>query len=673
MVTFNILYRITLYAWLTTALISLPLLAMHNNTVLKTQRWWNTMLALMTLVTGVMGCVTEQTITTNISYLFFILKPSFSINPLSSFFILLTGLSYFGISCFSINYFKHFTQSQQKKIHLFETLFVFAMLLVLTANDPFTFLFSWEMMTLTSYFLVVSFEPNRLTRKAGFLYLSIAHIGFFAIVISFYLLSLQSNIFTFHFNDIDPLLRLSSSVANAIFVLAFLGFGAKAGLFPLHIWLPEAHPAAPSPISALMSGVMLKMAIYGLLRFLFTFLLPYQQFWWGYSLISVGLLTMLIGVIHAAMQTDMKRLLAYSSMENIGFIAMTLGLAVIFYQYHLYTLSTLALLVVLLHSLNHSLFKSLLFLGTGSILHATGERNLGKLGGLIHKMPWVSVCTFIGTLSMAGLPLFNGFISEWLYLSIFFHYSDSSFLIAILSPLIIALSVLVFGLAGFVVVKFYGIAFLGQPREPKLAQAYPSTWLERLGLFWLAWWCVLLGVWPNAVIIPIQWIIHNLSSQLNAAIQKNGLFLQFSSSVSYAQGFSPLLLGLSLGILLIVVWILLKRLSPASIRRAARWDGGWGGLTPRMQDTAEGFGQPFKQIFSKLIMIKLRLPVPNEANPYYRSQLTEKIWILLYFPLITLTTRIAALTKWIHQGRMTTYLLYIGITLFILLNWVVWS
>ncbi|PIZ04077.1 MAG: hydrogenase 4 subunit B [Gammaproteobacteria bacterium CG_4_10_14_0_8_um_filter_38_16] len=663
-------YHITLYACLFISLVSFLFLITKNNHALTFQRYLNTGLSLLIIVTGCIGFTTGQTLIIDLPHLFFIPKPSLYLNPISSFFIFLTGISYCGISFFSTTYFKHFSKIQQQRIHLFETIFVFSMLIVFTANDSFTFLFVWEVMALTSYFLVVSLEPSKQTRRAGFLYLGIAHVGFFAIVMSFYLLTSHANIFTIHLNEIASSLKLSQSLANTIFIFALIGFGAKAGFFPFHVWLPEAHPAAPSPISALMSGVMLKTAIYGLLRFSFDFLLPYQQLWWGYSLISLGLITMLVGVIHSAMQTDMKRLLAYSSMENIGIIATAMGFAIIFYQYGLYALSSLALLVVFLHCLNHSIFKSLLFLATGSILHATGERNLGKLGGLIHKMPWVSVCALIGTLSMAGLPLFNGFISEWLYLGIFFHHHPTPFLIAILSPLIIAISVLVFALAGFVAVKFYGIAFLGQPRESTLIQTYPSSWPERVGLLWLTFGCILLGLWANLVIRPIQLIIDRIS-QLNMAIYTKSIFLKFPPPTSH--GFSPLLLCISLGALFIVVFILLKYLSPFSIRRVPSWNGGFNELNSHMQDTAEGFGQPFKRIFEKLISLKLSLPKTTDCNPHYRSELTEKIWNYFYFPLMNMLTRIAELTKWIQQGRMTTYLFFIGITLLVLLIWVVWS
>ena len=671
------LYFITLNAWLITLTLSLLSFFIKNNISLPVLRTLTVALAGLTLAMGLTGCITQQTFSSTITVLFIGLHPSLSLNPLSSFFVLLMGLGYLGISLFSFDYFRHFSKMQQQKIHFLETLFAFSILLVFMANDPMTFLLAWEIMAFASYFLVVSIEPNKNSRKAGFLYLTITHIGFFALVIAFFLLFLNLNSALWSFSPINQVLPPTQSMANIIFLLALIGFGAKAALFPLHVWLPEAHPTAPSPISALMSGVMLKTAIYGFIRFTFDFLLSYQQPWWGYSLVGIGLITKLIGVIHAAMQTDMKRLLAYSSMENMGFIFTAFGLSIIFYQYHEFILSDLALIVVLLHSLNHSLFKSLLFLGTGSILHATGERNLGKLGGLIHTMPWVSVCTLIGALSMAGLPFFNGFISEWLYLGIFFHHDpNTQFLLAMFSPLIIALSVLVFGLAGFVIVKFYGVAFLGQPRESALARAYPSRWMERIGLVWLSLLCVLLGLWPNKMISLIQKILQQLLPQLQTAIETKGTSLQFvpNTPLISFHGFNPLLLGVSLLLFCLFIFAILKRLSsPWTLRRVSSWRCGLSDNTARMQDTAEGFGQPFKQIFSHLITVYLQLPNANDAAPHYHSQLTEKIWAWFYIPLTRSITRLATLTKGIQQGRMTAYLLYMGVTLIILLTWVVWS
>ena len=284
------------------------------------------------------------------------------------------------------------------------------------------------------------------------------------------------------------------------FFLALFGFGAKAGLLPLHIWLPEAHPAAPSPVSALMSGVMLKTAIYGLLRVTFD-LQHAQVWWWGVVALGIGLVTALFGVIFAAAQSDMKRLLAYSSIENIGIIVAGIGLTILFKSYGKTLLAAITLTAVLYHALNHAFFKSLLFLATGSVLHATHERSLGKLGGLIHRMPWVAWLALVGVLACAGLPPLNGFVSEWLLLQAFlFTPSLPQSFVNMLVPLAAAALVLAVALSAYVMVKFYGVIFLGRPREANLAYAKDAGRFEKVALVWLAAGCVLLGIFPVNVI-----------------------------------------------------------------------------------------------------------------------------------------------------------------------------
>ena len=263
---------------------------------------------------------------------------------------------------------------------------------VLLADDAYAFMFAWEMMALSSYFLVTTQHRLPDIRRAGFLYLLMAHLGAIGILLSFGVMQGGSWQFTF---DAMRAANLSPAWAAVAFLLALLGFGAKAGLVPLHVWLPEAHPAAPSPVSAMMSGVMLKTALYGLLRVTFD-LLGGPVWWWGVVLLAFGLLTAIYGVVFAAAQTDMKRLLAFSSIENIGILFTGVGLAAVFYGVGMNALASLALVAVLYHALNHAFVKSLLFIGTGSVLHATGERNLGKLGGLIHRMPWVAWLTLVG-------------------------------------------------------------------------------------------------------------------------------------------------------------------------------------------------------------------------------------------------------------------------------------
>ncbi len=669
----EMLCKITCSCWLIVLSANLLLLLIKNIKFLTALRLSNIVLSFLTLCTGLAVLITQQKVIITIPWLFFGFHPQLNIDALSGFFIMLSGVSYLAINSFSIDYYKHYNFKQQCNIQVAMIFFEFAILLVFLANDPLLFLFAWELMAVISYFLIVSLEPGKLSRKAGLLHLSFAHISFITLAISFFLLFSHLDISRWYFYPIAQSWQLTQATANGVFLLTLIGFGAKAGFFPLHIWMPEAYPAAPSPISALMSGVMLKTAFYGLLKFIFVFLLTYQQQWWGYSLITIGLITMLMGVIHAAMQIDMKRLLAYSSMENSGLICTALGLSIVFFQHHQFVIADLALLVVFLHCLNHSIFKSLLFLGTGSVLHATGEHRLGKLGGLIQKMPWVSACTLIATLAMAGLPLFNGFISEWLYLSIFFHnQGHTQFLLATFSPIIIAISVLVFGLSGFVIVKFYGITFLGQAREPAILRAHRSGFFEKAGLLWLALLCLLLGVWPNPIISLIQKMISQLSPRLQIHTITANTSQYVTANMLSTTGFNPLNLALSLLILLVMTWLLIRRYSTKKIRRAISWSCGFGPLSPRMQDTAEGFSQPFKQIFANLIMTKLHLAKTDKPQLYYHVTINERIWSWFYFPLVKLTTRAAALTRLTQQGQMSAYLLYIGLTLFALLSWVIW-
>ena len=389
-------------------------------------------------------------------------------DALTSLFLFLLGSVSAGISIFAAGYFRREEGAAPGLLCLQYHVFLASMGFVLLADDAYAFMVAWETMALSSYFLVTTQHGLAQIRRAGFLYLLIAHIGAIAILVSFGLMQGGTWQFTF---DAMRGAHLAPGWAAVAFVLALVGFGAKAGLVPLHVWLPEAHPAAPSPVSALMSGVMLKTAIYGLLRVTFD-LLGSPQWWWGLLPLAFGLFSALFGVVFAAAQTDMKRLLAYSSIENIGIIFTGFGLAIVFLGVGMPSLAALALIALLYHSLNHAFIKSLLFLGTGAVLHATGERNLGRLGGLIHRMPWVAWLTLIGALAMAGLPPLNGFVSEWLLLQAFlFSHEVSRPFINMLLPLGAAVVALAAALSAYVMVKFFGVIFLGQPREPSLSRA----------------------------------------------------------------------------------------------------------------------------------------------------------------------------------------------------------
>ncbi len=588
------------------------------------------------------------------------------IDALSAFFLLLLGAVAAAISLFSVGYFRS-GEGTAPGLQCFEYhVFLAAMALVLVADDAYLFMVAWESMALASFFLVTSDHRIPEIRRAGFLYLLIAHVGAIAILLCFGVLQGGSGDYTF--GSMRSLI-LSGAWPTAAFALALAGFGAKAGLLPLHVWLPEAHPAAPSPVSALMSGVMLKTAIYGLLRVTFD-LLNVQIWWWGAIALSLGLVTALFGVIYAAAQTDMKRLLAYSSIENIGIIVAGIGLTILFKAYAKTLLAAITLTAVLYHALNHAVFKSLLFLATGSVLHATRERSLGKLGGLIHRMPWVAWLALVGTLAIAGLPPLNGFVSEWLLLQAFlFTPSLPQSFVNMLVPLAAAALVLAVALAAYVMVKFYGVIFLGRPREPNLAYAHDAGRFERVALASLAASCVVLGLFPGNVIAwldPINTLLVN-SSAIHAA---SGNWLLLAPISADRSSYSPLIvLAVIAGTILLTIQIV-HRYYHGRVRRAPPWDCGFPMQTPRMQDTAEGFGQPVRQVFEPFFRIERQLPSPFDSEPRYSLKASDPLWHWLYLPVARAADVLARLVGQIQQGRISIYLTYSFVTLLALLYFV---
>jgi hydrogenase-4 component B len=584
------------------------------------------------------------------------------LDALSSAFLFLLGATSTGISIFAAGYFRKGEGTAPGLLCLQYHLFLAAMGFVLVADDAYGFMVAWETMALASYFLVTAQHGLPEIRRAGFLYMVIAHVGALAILLSFGVMQGGSWQFTF---DAMRAAQLSPGWAAAAFGLALVGFGAKAGLLPLHVWLPEAHPAAPSPVSALMSGIMLKTAIYGVLRVTFD-LLGDPLWWWGLIPLVLGLATALFGVVFAAVQTDMKRLLAYSSIENIGILFTGLGLAIVFFGTGMRPLAALALTAVLYHALNHAFMKSLLFLGTGSVLHATGERNLGRLGGLIHHMPWVAWLTLVGTLAIAGLPPLNGFVSEWLLLQsfLFAHEVPHPF-VNMLLPLGASVVALAAALAGYVMVKFYGVVFLGQPREPSLAKAHGAGWLERAGLAWLAVGCVLLGLLPVQVVRAFGHVTVQLTGQ--AVPTTRGWSWLLAPLPDREVSYAPLVLLLVIVAVVLVTYLAVRQLYRRKVRRAPPWDCGFVRIDARMQDTAEGFGQPIRHIFQPFFHMERLLPSPFDAAPKYRVTVGDRLWRALYEPLGGIVQRAADSVAWLQQGRISTYLLYSFITLVLLL------
>ncbi len=581
---------------------------------------------------------------------------------LASLFLFLLGAASAGISVFAAGYFRRGEGTAPGLLCLQYHLFLASMGFVLLADDAYAFMVAWETMALSSYFLVTTQHGIAEIRRAGFLYLLLAHLGAIAILLSFGVLQGGSWHFTF---DAMRHAHLAPPWAALAFVLALVGFGAKAGLVPLHVWLPEAHPAAPSPVSALMSGVMLKTAVYGILRVTFD-LLGKPEWWWGLVPLGVGLFSALYGVVFAAVQTDMKRLLAWSSIENLGIILTGVGLAIVFHGVGMNSLAALALIAALYHSLNHAFIKSLLFLGTGAVLHSTGERNLGRLGGLIHRMPWVAWLTLVGVLAMAGLPPLNGFVSEWLLLQAFlFAHEVPRAFIDMLLPLGAALVALSAALAGYVMVKFFGVIFLGQPREPALTRAHDAGVLERIGLLWLALGCFAMGLLPTFVVRELGTVVKTLSG--DSLSSTPGPWWLLVPLAERRASYSAAIFFVALIAVVVLTVFSVRRVYHRRVRRAPAWDCGFGRLSARMQDTAEGFGQPIRHIFGGFFAMTRELPSPFDTHPRYRVVVSDRLWKSLYTPLGTLVQRIADALAWVQQGRISTYLLYSFVTLISLL------
>ncbi|MBL0167202.1 MAG: hydrogenase 4 subunit B, partial [Propionivibrio sp.] len=502
--------------------------------------------------------------------------------------------------------------------------------------------------------------------RAGYLYLLVAHVGAVGILLSFGVMAGSAGDYTFDAMRDFSTVGIWPTIA---FLLALFGFGAKAGLLPLHVWLPEAHPAAPSPVSAMMSGVMLKTAIYGLLRVSFD-LLHAQLWWWGALLLLLGLASAIFGAIFSTVQTDMKRLLAYSSIENIGLIFVGFGLTLIFKSFAMPQLAALALVATLYHCLNHAFFKSLLFLCTGSVLHATRERNLGKLGGLIHRMPWVTWLALVGVLASAGLPPLNGFVSEWLLLQSFLFTSGlPQGYLNMLLPLVAGAIALIAALAGFAMVKFFGVVFLGQPREERLVQAHDAGRLERIGLLWLGIGCLLLGLLPNVVITLLDPVTRLLvGSGLSFAASSHGWWLLAPISEDRAS-YSPAIFLGSIAVLMPLVYWVVNRSFRRRLKRVPPWDCGFPLQTSRMQDTAEGFGQPIRRIFSPFFKRTREHPSPFDTQPRYRSLVEDPFWYWLYLPIARIVGYGTRIIAFLQQGRIAIYLLYSFVTLLCLLVW----
>ncbi|MGH8663224.1 MAG: hydrogenase 4 subunit B [Burkholderiales bacterium] len=596
------------------------------------------------------------------------------LDPLGGFFLFLLGIGSAGISIYATGYFERETPQRLRLIGLQYHAFLAAMALVVLADDAYLFMVAWESMAIASYFLVTTDHRLPEIRSAGFLYLLIAHVGAIALLLCFGILQGGGGLDAYTF-DVLRRAELTPFWATVAFVLAFAGFGAKAGMMPLHAWLPEAHPAAPSPVSALMSGIMLKTAIYGMVR-VFYDLIGNVTWQWGLTVAITGALTALFGVLYALMQHDLKRLLAYHSVENIGIILIGIGLSMVFIATGHPEAGALGLIAGLYHTLNHAIFKGLLFLGAGSILHATGLRNLNDMGGLIRRMPATATYFLVGALAISALPPLNGFVSEWLtYQAALQAALLADGVLRSLVPLLAAMLALAGALTAMCFVKVYGIAFLGQPREPRHVpdashRGGDAGFHERIGMAWLALWCVVLGIFPSTVVGLLDRVaVAVMGSGLPRAALDSGWLWLVPARAEQAS-YAPVIFLITILVVFGLTFAGVRWIWHGRLRRSAPWDCGFPEQSARMQDTADAFGQPIRWIFGPIYRIRRRVPAPDDPQPRFELHVEDRLWYALYLPVARMVEYVCARVSLLQQGRISIYLLYSFVTLIALLLFV---
>jgi formate hydrogenlyase subunit 3/multisubunit Na+/H+ antiporter MnhD subunit len=555
----------------------------------------------------------------------------FRLDALAAFFLLVVDLGAAAASLFALGYGRH--EEAPGRVLPFFPAFLAAMNLVVLAADAFTFLFAWEFMSLSSWALVMAHHRRPGNAAAGYLYLLMASLGTLALLLAFGLLAGPSGGYQF---DAIRQMPPSAGLAAVVLVLALIGAGSKAGLVPLHVWLPLAHPAAPTHVSALMSGVMTKVAVYGFVRIVFDLLGP-PAWWWGAVVPLVGGITAAMGVLYALMQEDLKRLLAYSTVENVGIIFIGLGLALAFEANEMAGAAALALTAALLHVFNHSLFKSLLFFGAGAVLGATGERHLERLGGLIHRMPRTALAFLVGAAAISALPPFNGFVSEWLtFQAILLSPALPQWLLRFLVPAVGALLALSAALAAACFVKAFGITVLGRPRSRVAAEAAETDRWSLAAMFALAALCLLAGVLPGYVIDALAPVIQTLTGG-SLPRQDNLDWLTIVPIAQSRSSYNGLLLFFFIALAAGLGAEMVHRLASAKVRRSAAWDCGFPDPSPATQYSGASFSQPIRRVFGAVIFRAreiVDLPRPGDVRAArLEVRLRDLPWDVLYAPV----------------------------------------
>jgi formate hydrogenlyase subunit 3/multisubunit Na+/H+ antiporter MnhD subunit len=585
----------------------------------------------------------------------------FRIEALSAFFLAVLNLGGAAASLYGIGYGRH--EHEPQRVLPFFPAFLAGMNLVIVAADAFTFLLSWEFMSLASWALVMAHHREADNVRAGFVYIVMASFGTLALLLAFGLLAGSDGNYAFDAmreGAAPPLL------AGIVLALVLLGTGSKAGLVPLHVWLPLAHPAAPSHVSALMSGVMTKVAVYGFIRIVFN-LLGSPAWWWGVPVLAIGGGTAVLGVLYALMQNDLKRVLAYSTIENIGIIFVTLGLALAFEANGMPAAAALAFTAALFHVFNHALFKSVLFFGSGAVLTATGERHMEKLGGLIHRMPVTSFLFLVGCAAISALPPLNGFASEWLaFQAILLSPDLPQWGLRFLVPAVGALLALSAALAAACFVRAFGIVFLGRPRTTAAEKAHEvDRWsLTAMGI--LAALCLIVGIVPGLVIDGLAPVVTSLVGA-RMPPQLGDAWLTTVPIAESRSSYNGLLVFVFTAISASLAVLAIHRFASHALRRAPAWDCGFPDPSPMTQYTADSFTQPIRRVFGAYAFRAsehVDMPPPGDLRPArFEAKLHDPAWDAIYTPI---TAALSVVTARLNLLQVLTIRSYLSLVFFAL-------
>ena len=555
----------------------------------------------------------------------------FRIDALAAFFLVVVNLGGAAASLFALGYGRH--EHSPQRVLPFYPAYLAGMNLVVMADDAFSFLVSWEFMSLTSWALVIAHHQVRENLRAGYIYLLMASFGTLALLLGFGLLAGSDGNYAF---DAIRATHATPGLAALVLILVLIGAGSKAGVVPLHAWLPLAHPAAPSHVSALMSGVMTKVAVYGFVRIVFD-LLGTPDWWWSMLVLGIGGITAVMGVLYALMEHDLKRLLAYHTVENIGIIYIGLGLALAFKAHGMPLAAALALTAGLFHVFNHSVFKSLLFFGAGAVLNATGERDMEHLGGLIHRMPQTAFVFLVGCVAISALPPLNGFVSEWLtFQAILLSPQLPSWGLKFLVPAVGALLALSAALAAACFVKAFGVSFLGRARTPAAARAKETDTNSLAAMFFLAALCLIAGILPGFFIdalAPVTKSLVGISMPHQAGVEWLSIVPIAESRSSY----NGLLVFIFVMLSGSIAAFAIHRLASDRLRRGPAWDCGYPDPSPATQYTASSFAQPIRRVYGTMIFHAREIgemPPPGATAPARLTvELRDLIWDAAYAPV----------------------------------------